>query len=80
MIVHNCVQGTARDCLLYSMDQLDKAGFDIRMHVHDEVIINEPLGGRTVDEVCRIMGQEIPWAEGLPLSAAGFETPFYRKD
>jgi len=79
-LCENIVQGTARDCLLYSMDQLDKAGFDIRMHVHDEVIINEPLGGRTVDEVCRIMGQEIPWAEGLPLSAAGFETPFYRKD
>lgn len=79
-LAENATQATARDCLLYSMKLLDDSGYDLRMHVHDEVIINEPLGGRSVEEVCDIMGQEIPWAKGLPLSAAGFETPFYRKD
>ena len=49
-------------------------------HVHDEVIITEPIGGRSVDDVCEIMGLTPEWAEGLPLRADGYETPFYMKD
>jgi DNA polymerase len=33
-----------------------------------------------VQEVCDIMGADLPWAEGLPLRADGYETPFYMKD
>ncbi|MBQ1789255.1 MAG: hypothetical protein II008_03685, partial [Oscillospiraceae bacterium] len=80
LIVHNCVQATARDCLRDSMLALNKEGFDIRAHVHDEVIITEPIGGRSVEDVCAIMGADLPWAEGLPLRADGYETPFYCKD
>lgn len=80
LIVHNCTQATARDCLRDAMLALDAAGFDIRAHVHDEVIITEPIGGRTVDEVCEIMGRELPWAPGLPLKAAGYSCPYYQKD
>lgn len=76
----NCVQATARDCLREAMLRLDAEGYDIRMHVHDEVVINEPIGGRSAEEVCAIMGLPIPWAKGLPLRADGYETPFYRKD
>ena len=79
-LVHNCVQATARDLLRDAMMRLDKAGFDIRMHVHDEIIVNEPVGGRTVDEVCEIMSITPGWAHGLPMKAAGFETDFYMKD
>jgi len=59
---------------------LDAAGFDIRAHVHDEVIISEPIGGRTFQEVADLMGQPIPWAPGLPLHAEGYSTPYYKKD
>ena len=59
---------------------LDSAGFDIRAHVHDEVIISEPLWGRSVDKVCEIMSRELPWAPGLPLKAAGYTCENYRKD
>ena len=62
------------------MMNLADAGFDIRMHVHDEVIINEPIGGRTLEEVIAIMRQSPSWAEGLPLNAAGFVSDFYMKD
>lgn len=79
-LVENCVQATARDCLKESMLALSAAGFDIRAHVHDEVIITEPIGGRTVEDVCAIMGAPIPWAPGLPLRADGYETPYYKKD
>ena len=79
-LVENCVQATARDCLRESMLRLDDAGYDIRIHVHDEVVINEPTNGRTVADVEKIMGLPIDWAPGLPLRADGYETLFYRKD
>lgn len=80
-LAENCVQATARDCLRESMMALDREGFDIRMHVHDEVIINEPRdSGRGYEDVCEIMGRPIAWAPDLPLRADGYETDFYKKD
>lgn len=79
-LVENLVQATARDCLKTSMLALTAAGFDIRAHVHDEVIITEPVDGRSVQDVCDIMGAPISWAPGLPLRADGYETPYYKKD
>lgn len=79
-LVENLTQATARDCLKESMLALTGAGFDIRAHVHDEVIITEPVDGRSVQDVCDIMGAPISWAPGLPLRADGYETPYYKKD
>ena len=59
---------------------LADAGCDIRAHVHDEVSISEPVGGRTVDEIAEIMGRPLPWAPGLPLRGDGYECEFYMKD
>lgn len=79
-LVENLTQATARDCLKASLLALDRAGYDIRGHVHDEVIITEPINGRTVEEVSALMGQPIDWAPGLPLRADGYECEFYKKD
>ena len=79
-LVENIVQGTARDCLRESMMALDEAGYDIRFHIHDEIVCTEPLGGRTVDEMATLMGQPIQWAPGLPLRADGYACSFYLKD
>lgn len=79
-LTENLVQATARDCLRDAMLALDAAGFDIRGHVHDEVIISEPIGGRSYEEVAEIMGRDLPWAPGLPLKAAGYSCSSYRKD
>ena len=79
-LVENLVQATARDCLRESMFALDAEGYDIRAHVHDEVIVTEPIGGRSVEQMAEVMGRAIDWAPGLPLRADGYETPFYMKD
>ena len=76
----NCTQSVARDCLAYAMLNLDKAGYKIVMHVHDEVIIEAPVGYGSLDDVIAIMTQNAPWNEGLPLAADGFETDYYKKD
>lgn len=79
-LAENVTQATARDCLRDTMLALEDAGYDIRAHVHDEVIISEPRDGRTVEDVSALMGRELPWASGLPLRGDGYACDFYMKD
>ena len=79
-LTENCVQAIARDCLAVAMLRLAERGYQITMHVHDEIVVEEPYGGRTVEDVCSIMTEPIEWAEGLLLSADGYETDYYKKD
>lgn len=79
-LVENIVQGEARDLLADAMLRLDKAGYFIVMHVHDEAVMQMPDGQGTLEEINKIMGTPIPWAKGLPLKAESFETLFYKKD
>lgn len=78
-LVENIVQAYARDCLAVAMLRLDEAGFKICFSVHDELICEEPIGGRSWQDMSDIMGQPIPWAPGLLLEADGYETDFYMK-
>ena len=54
-------------------------GLQVVFHVHDEVIIDAPME-TTVDEICGLMAEPIPWAPGLILKGAGFENDYYMKD
>jgi DNA polymerase len=79
-LTENIVQAIARDCLAEAMLRLDRAGYKIVFHVHDEVILDVPNGFGSLNKVNRIMGEPIKWAPGLPLKADGFETSYYKKD
>lgn len=79
-IFENLVQATSRDALRDSMLRLYDAGWNIRGHVHDEVICSEPIDGRSVKDMADIMSEELPWAPGLPLRADGYSCSSYRKD
>ena len=80
-ITENITQATARDLLAEAMWRMEKAGLHIVGHVHDEVILEEPVGFVTVGDVTSIMNQNPTWAEGLPLASAGYYGPhFYFKD
>ena len=79
-LVENIVQAIARDLLTHAMQAVSAAGFQIVMHVHDEIIIDHPTNAGSVEEICQLMVQTPPWAVGLPLSADGYECEFYRKD
>ncbi|MBE5039842.1 DNA polymerase [Ructibacterium gallinarum] len=77
--VENIVQATARDILAEAMLRLGWAGYNIVMHVHDEVVIEAPETA-PLEEICSIMGQPPAWAKGLLLRADGYVCDFYRKD
>lgn len=80
-LVENATQAIARDILAEAMARMEDYGLSIVAHVHDEVIIEAPIGKYTVDEVCRLMAVKPDWCEGLPLSAAGYLAPaYYFKD
>ena len=79
-IVENTVQAIARDCLAESLVRLDAANYRDVMHVHDEIVADQPAGVGSIEEMTAIMGQPIPWANGLPLRADGFATSYYKKD
>jgi DNA polymerase len=78
--VENIVQATARDILTEAMLRLSASSFEIVMHVHDEAVLEVPLGKSSVDEICQIMAVKPKWANGLLLSADGYECEFYKKD
>lgn len=80
-LVENATQAIARDILAEAMARMEDYGLNIVGHVHDEVIIEAPIGKYKVDEVCKLMAIKTDWCEGLPLSAAGYLAPsYYFKD
>ena len=90
-LFENIIQAIARDLLAIAMLKLDKAGYDLVFHVHDEVIVEIPDQGTyhnnyAFEDIKNIMAQQEPWAERvdwcktLPLDAAGFIGNYYKKE
>ena len=78
-MVENIVQAIARDCLAVTLERIASKDLQVVFHVHDEVIIDAPME-TTVEEICDLMAEPIPWAPGLVLKGAGFESQYYMKD
>lgn len=80
-LVENIVQAIARDCLTETLLRLNSRypNSPVVMHIHDEVVMDAEMDV-TVDEICDLMAEPIPWAPGLLLKAAGFESEWYMKD
>ncbi len=81
-LTENLIQAIARDCLAVSMTKIQKAGYHIVMHVHDEVIVEVPADDAEghLKRIEDLMGEPIDWAPGLLLTADGFTSEYYRKD
>lgn len=80
-LVENIVQATARDLLAEAITRIEKASHKIVMHIHDEVVIDEPKdSATTIADMCQLMNQLPAWAHCLPIDADGYECDFYMKD
>lgn len=79
-LVENIVQATARDVLADNLLKIDSLGYKIVFHVHDEIVVECEYGKGSLAEIEQVMSEPIEWAPGLPLSADGFETEYYKKD
>ena len=80
-LTENIIQAIARDLLADAMRRVDKAGFTIVMHVHDEVVCEiDSFTGVKLENICEIMADADPVYSGMPFTADGYLTPFYKKD
>lgn len=80
--IENFVQATARDILREGLLAAAEDGFNIVLHVHDEIVAEHPRGDNYYTEarLTELMSQPIPWCADMPLGAAGFTAELYRKD
>lgn len=76
-LTENLTQAVARDVLAEGLKRADEHGFDINLHVHDEIGIEGDE--HDLPTLVRLMSEPISWAIGLPLGADGFISDFYRK-
>jgi DNA polymerase len=81
-IVENCTQAIARDCLTYAIERIEAAGYEIVMHVHDEIVVEADVSEaeKHLTNICDLMSQPMPWAPDLPLKADGWTGPYYKKE
>lgn len=78
-LTENVVQAISRDILAEAMLRLDAEGFEIVMHIHDEVVIEAPPT-TSLEKICSIMAVTPDWAEGLLLRADGYTCKYYKKE
>ena len=78
-LVENIVQAIARDVLAQAMINLKNHGFNIVMHVHDEIVLEVEENVSSIEEICEIMCKENKYLKGLKLKADGFESKYYKK-
>lgn len=80
-LFENVCQAVARDVMAEAMSAIEAAGYALVLTVHDEVICEAPDTPEfNPDHLASLLAAAPPWAEGMPLAAAGFETYRYRKD
>jgi len=77
----NCCQAVARDVLCQYILDLDDMGYDIRLTVHDEVVVLVRLETAEQDlaKIIKVMSTPPKWMPSLPAGAEGFLTSAYRK-
>ena len=78
-LAENATQAIARDILAHALLTLEKNGYPVVFHVHDESVIEKPIGQGSLEEACRLMAIAPDWAEDLPLRADGYECAYYQK-
>jgi DNA polymerase bacteriophage-type len=76
-LTENVVQATARDILANGLVNLEKAGYRVVAHVHDEFLIE---GTHDLALINKIVCDLPEWAQGwLPIDGDGGHTERYRK-
>ena len=77
-LTENIVQGLSRDILATKMLELEKQGYKVIMHVHDEVVL-EVNDSVSIEDINRIMEEPISFLPNLKLKADTDISYYYKK-
>ena len=83
-LFENLCQAVARDFLAYFMLNLDDAGLDIVLHVHDEAVVEYTVDGaedaNNIIALIKSIGSMNPaWGQGIPLAVSVEVADWYKK-
>ena len=79
-LAENVTQALCRDMLAFALVGVERAGWPIVLHVHDEIVTDVPNEPQySAAELERLMCELPDWAEGFPLAAEGQELSRYAK-
>lgn len=81
IITENASQGLARDIFSDMMVRVEAAGYDVVMHVHDELVVevDSDKAELALSEIVKIMSTPPEWIPDIPLSAEGKVMNVYSK-
>lgn len=80
MLVENAVQALCRDIMAYGgLERAEAAGYPPVLHIHDEIVAEVRIGFGSPKELASIVSAPLPWTDGFPIAADGWEGPRYRK-
>lgn len=77
-LVENLVQAVARDVFMLGVNRIERAGYRVLFHVHDEAIIEAPIDADP-EAITRLLSIPPEWAKTLPVASEYVESAFYTK-
>lgn len=79
LLTENVVQAISRDILWQGIDGMERDGWPVVLHVHDELVacVPEECGEAALADALRHLSTTPDWAEGLPLGAEGVVSKRY---